>query len=369
MSNFLCQGMRGQKKMIFCRVLKPPIQNTSMGRQKKMISNFEVVTVMVVQTTSTEEQIEILMKVVEELTKHIQEQDSQITKLINKVDNADISCVMGKQIEVHDKTEVSMKQQSISSDGLIPIDQLKEFIIRTINDKFDGSSKLSLTYIKPYTKRINNLKMPVGYQPLKFQQFDGKGNPKQHIAHFIETYNNAGTYGDCLVKQFIFSLMENAFDWYTSLEANSIDSWEQLEQDFLNRFYSTRRTVNMVELADLRQKEDEPVLKYINNWRNLSLNCKDTLSETSVIEICIQGMQCGLCYILQGFKPKTFGDLATRAHAIELSMNFDKQECPSDVSDDEDDEDEEDVVSYATTADFNFVMLLDTSINYLKFSN
>ncbi|TYK18366.1 ty3-gypsy retrotransposon protein [Cucumis melo var. makuwa] len=30
--------------------------------------------------------------------------------------------------------------------------------------------------------------MPHGYQPPKFQQFDGKGNPKQHITHFVETY-------------------------------------------------------------------------------------------------------------------------------------------------------------------------------------
>ena len=67
-------------------------------------------------------------------------------------------------------------------------------------------------YFKPYTKRIDNLCMSVGYQPPKFQSFDGKGNPKQHVAHFVETCNNAGTDGDLLVKQFIHSLRGNAFD-------------------------------------------------------------------------------------------------------------------------------------------------------------
>ncbi|KAL0296056.1 UNVERIFIED_CONTAM: hypothetical protein Sradi_6657700 [Sesamum radiatum] len=65
-----------------------------------------------------------------------------------------------------------------------------------------------------------------GYQPPKFQQFDGKGNPKQHVAHFVETCNNAGTYGDYLVKQFVRSLKDDAFDWYTDLEADSINGWE-----------------------------------------------------------------------------------------------------------------------------------------------
>ena len=62
------------------------------------------------------------------------------------------------------------------------------------------------------------------YDPLKLQQFDGKGNPRQHIAHFVETCNNAGTYDDLMVKQFVRSLKGNVFDWYTNLELGTIDS-------------------------------------------------------------------------------------------------------------------------------------------------
>ena len=81
-------------------------------------------------------------------------------------------------------------------------------------------------YSKPYTKRIDNLRMPMGYQPPKFQSFDGKGNPKQHIAHFIETCNNAGTNGDLLVKQFVCFLRGNVFNWYIDLTLECIDSWD-----------------------------------------------------------------------------------------------------------------------------------------------
>ncbi|KAL0416644.1 UNVERIFIED_CONTAM: hypothetical protein Slati_3496300 [Sesamum latifolium] len=216
--------------------------------------------VMVTNATTIEEQLASLTKAIEGLTKHVQEQDAQIARLIHKADNVDASHIMGKQVEAHDEAEVSTKQRyaendksakdfQVSSDGLIPVDQLKEFIEGTIRSKIEGSSKSSLTYSKPYTPRIDSLKMPMGYQPPKFQQFDGKSNPKQHVAHFVKTCNNAGTYGDHLVKQFVRSLKGNAFDWYTDLEAGSIDGWEQLEQEFLNRFYSTRRTVSMVELT------------------------------------------------------------------------------------------------------------------------
>ena len=83
------------------------------------------------------------------------------------------------------------------------------------------------------------MRMPSGYQPPKFQKFDGKGNPNQHIAHFVETYNNAGIEGDLLVKQFVHLLRRNDFDWYIDLEPESIDSWEQIEHEFLNHFHST----------------------------------------------------------------------------------------------------------------------------------
>ncbi|KAA0066591.1 ty3-gypsy retrotransposon protein [Cucumis melo var. makuwa] len=54
-----------------------------------------------------------------------------------------------------------------------------------------------------------------------------KGDPKQHIAHFVETCENAGSKGDQLGRQFVRSLKENAFEWYTDIELEVIDSWKQ----------------------------------------------------------------------------------------------------------------------------------------------
>ena len=159
-------------------------------------------------------------------------------------------------------------------------------IANSIRTQYGGTAQTFSSYSKPYTQRIDNLKMSIGYQPPKFQQFDGKGNPKQHVAHFIETCETAGARGDLLVRQFVWTLKGNAFDWYTDLEHETIDSWEQLEREFLNRFYSTRRIVSMIELTTTKQRKGEPVIDYINRWRVLSLDCKDRLTELSEVEMC-----------------------------------------------------------------------------------
>ncbi|KAG9458357.1 hypothetical protein H6P81_002865 [Aristolochia fimbriata] len=212
------------------------------------------------------------------------------------------------------------REPLLEEPGALSYGTLQEMISNAVDQKVQAEGVRSQAYTRPYSRRIQSIHMPTSYHPPKFQQFSGDGNPKQHVAHFIETCNNAGTDGDLLVKQFGRSLKGNAFDWFIELPAESIDSWEQLENEFLSRFYSTKRTVTLVELTNLKQRQGEKVIEYINRWRNLSLNCKEStsLSTQTSIDMCIRGMNWTLVYFLQSRKPRDFQELATEAHNMEI---------------------------------------------------
>ena len=135
------------------------------------------------------------------------------------------------------------------------VEQIQDLIAYAIKIQLGGGACKDHLYNKPYTKKDDSLYMPHGYQPPKFQQFNETGNLKQHVAHFIETCYNAGTDDDRMVKQFVRTLKGIAFDWYIDFEPKSIDDWGQMEQDFLNRIYSTQRTVSMTELTKQRTNQ------------------------------------------------------------------------------------------------------------------
>ena len=70
--------------------------------------------------------------------------------------------------DLNDKPESSTKDLNFSTEGSISPDQLKELIKEAIKDQVGGRSQASMAYSKPYTQRIDLLRMPQNYQPSKF---------------------------------------------------------------------------------------------------------------------------------------------------------------------------------------------------------
>ncbi|KAH6808358.1 hypothetical protein C2S51_029466 [Perilla frutescens var. frutescens] len=133
-------------------------------------------------STILEEQIANLTKLAEGLAKRIQERDAQILKLnkewvVNfggEQANEDTETEISTKLHANKSEKSTPKEIEILSDGSIQVDQLKDFILETIKDKSGKSHKSLWTYNKPYTPKIDNLKMPMATSRQSFNNMMAK---------------------------------------------------------------------------------------------------------------------------------------------------------------------------------------------------
>jgi len=90
------------------------------------------------------------------------------------------SSTKGSDDEDSNDKRIAKNDSTLSS---MSVEQIQNLIADAVKAHLGGGSHKALLYKKPYTKRIDAFRIPHGYQPSKFQQFDGKGNPKQHVTH------------------------------------------------------------------------------------------------------------------------------------------------------------------------------------------
>ncbi|KAL0311591.1 UNVERIFIED_CONTAM: hypothetical protein Sangu_2453800 [Sesamum angustifolium] len=130
-------------------------------------SKAEIATVMMVQTTSLEKQIASLTAAIGNLLKHVQAHDNQFNKLhdkfqstptLNEFEEQDFSIECNTNKGIH-----------VSTDEFKSIEHVKNTVNEAIANTYGTRVQVFKSYVKPYTKRIEQSRMPENYQPPKFQ--------------------------------------------------------------------------------------------------------------------------------------------------------------------------------------------------------
>ncbi len=166
---------------------------------------------------------------------------------------------------------------------LIP-EAVQQMITETFKALQLGATANSSTgYQKAYPAYIDLVPFPPNYQQPQFSHFDGTGSPTEHIAHFLSQCGDTAQSGPLLMRQFVQTLRKAAFTWYSKLPPRKIENWDQMERAFLQRFYSTQKSVGITELTQTTQRNSEAAADFITRWRNLSLHCPQSISEREAI--------------------------------------------------------------------------------------
>ncbi|KAM1981775.1 hypothetical protein ACFX15_038227 [Malus domestica] len=133
--------------------------------------------VMTAGATSVEEQLAQMNEAIARLTRTVEEKDLQIAALVNRLEAQDSEKpdleddplkggAGGDEEPPVKKIDGKPKpDQAAALMGSLSIQQLQEMITNTIKAQYEGSSYTSGLYSKPYSKKIDALRMPRGYQP------------------------------------------------------------------------------------------------------------------------------------------------------------------------------------------------------------
>lgn len=155
--------------------------------------------------------------------------------------------------------------------------------------------------VRPYPPAFDAIPYPTGYTVPKFKMFTGEGpkmiSPDQHLAHFIATCGNTSGNDALLLRQFPQSLGGSAFEWYYSLENGSIKSWDDMMDAFRAKFAVASDRVGIADLASTKPKKGEPILEYINRWRNLSIRCERSISQSEAVDLLLKNIDNWMTWV------------------------------------------------------------------------
>jgi hypothetical protein len=112
-----------------------------------------------------------------------------------------------------------------------PNDGVRDQIARTLREFWFTPKGQARSYQKPYLEYIDMIPYPWGFRLLDLAKFmgDDAKTMYEHIGQFLAQVNDVGITDVHKVRMFPLSLIGAAFNWFTSLPLNSIDSWVSLE--------------------------------------------------------------------------------------------------------------------------------------------
>ena len=140
----------------------------------------------------------------------------------------------------------------------------------------------------PYSNQVLSKPYPRYYVKPKLRKFDRrKGNPREHIVSYIDDLGKYADDENLRLREFSKSLTDKAYSWFVNLPANSIKNWDELVNAFCTKIFISAPNVEIADLSKEPQSKNESPSSYVVRFKERTLNCKDVISEASLVGICM----------------------------------------------------------------------------------
>ncbi|XP_070005378.1 uncharacterized protein [Nicotiana sylvestris] len=153
-----------------------------------------------------------------------------------------------------------------------------------------------------------DVQLSVGFKMLKFDLYDGHGDPVAHLRGFYSKMRGASGKDELLMAYFSQSLSGSALEWYTHQDHIRWYTWDDLAQAFTRHFqYNIEIVPDHLSLTKIEKKTSESFREYGFRWREQAARVNPPMEEREMVE-----------YFLQALEPTYFSHLIS---AIGKSFN------------------------------------------------
>jgi hypothetical protein len=146
--------------------------------------------------------------------------------------------------------------------------RFKEDLANVVKTKLGVDIGNTSLYQKPYDLEFDRVPLPRGWHLPDLIKFSGDDDRTtwEHISQYTAQLGEAGVFNALKVRLFSLSLTGTTFAWFSLLAPGSIISWDMLERNFHNNFYSGSIQLKLTDLTSVRQGRDEIVSAYIKRF-------------------------------------------------------------------------------------------------------
>ncbi|CAL2256886.1 unnamed protein product [Prunus armeniaca] len=133
------------------------------------------------------------------------------------------------------------------------------------------------TYKKPYPTYIDQIPLSLGFKVPNFTLFNGEDPHASLVEHIGR-----------------FSIQCIAIENIPLLPANSVQTWEQMENVFHDYYFRIQPEVTISDLATLKQSEDELAQDFITKFKKLKMKCRIPTEERYFIQMAQTALKISL---------------------------------------------------------------------------
>ena len=131
----------------------------------------------------------------------------------------------------------------------------------------DAGKTLDQISRSPFTRRIEQAKLPQRFTQPVFTMYNGRTDPVEHVSHFNQRMTVLSKNEALMCKVSPFNLGPVAMRWFNNLKVDSISSFEELTQAFGSRFVTCNRVPwPLSSLLSLSMREGEILKTYSDRW-------------------------------------------------------------------------------------------------------